>query len=87
MFESDKYPLAIFCFSVYHDKLRERDELKRSVKLYENLRSDIDRTCPDITLESIYVQKEFNNPGIKEKLLKEVMVKLQSDRIEDLNMN
>ena len=85
MSEGDTYPLAKFCYSVYHNKLRDRDELKKSIKLYENLRSDIDRTCPGVTLESIYVQKDFNNPLVKDKLLKEMIQKLESDRVEDLS--
>jgi predicted phage-related endonuclease len=73
----DEYFLSKFTQWIYNEKIRDRNELKKSVKLYENLKSEIDKTCKNINLESIYSQKEFNDEGIQYKLLDELVEELK----------
>ena len=68
----EDYFLTKFTNWIYNEKIRNRSELKKSVKLYENLKSEIDKTCKNVNLESIYIQKEFNDESIKKKLLDEL---------------
>ena len=72
----DNYFLSKFTQWVYNEKIRDRNELKKSVKLYENLKSEIDKTCKHINLESIYSQKEFNDEHIQHKLSEELIQEL-----------
>lgn len=73
---SENYFLSKFTHQVYFHKIRNREELKKSIKLYENLKSEIDKTTKGITLESIYCQPQFNDESIKSKLLKAVKKEL-----------
>lgn len=70
--------LSKFTQWVYFEKIRDRSELKKSVKLYESLKSEIDKTCKDVNLDSIYSQKEFNDSNIKSQLLEKTAEQLTS---------
>jgi predicted phage-related endonuclease len=68
---------AEFTYKVYHEKIRNRDDLKKGVKLYENLKSDIERTCKHINKESIFSQDVFTNEKIRYKLVDELTEELE----------
>lgn len=76
----DDFLLTQFTKWVYFEKIRNREELKKSVKLYQNLKSEIDKTTKAVNLESIYSQKEFNDEKVKFKLLREIEEELKSKK-------
>lgn len=75
--ETNNDLFAEFTHKVYYEKIRNRDDLKKGVKLYENLKSEIEKTCKNITKESIFSQDVFTNEKIRYKLIDEVTEELE----------
>ena len=76
--EINNDPLAEFTHHVYYNKIRNRDDLKKGIKLYESLKSDIDKACKNINKESIFAHSAFNNENIRYRLVDEIMKELEN---------